>query len=125
VVPPTTTSWARLGRVELHSARRYLAVWSVVMFVVLLSVMVLTYALLAALGVLGSVSQAMALVSDEAPSSGLVPVLQPQHVLPMLVLFSLVLSVLFFVVAFGALLVHNATTALTGGISVRIREPRH
>jgi hypothetical protein len=107
--------------VELRSARRYLAVWAVVLFVALLSVLVVTYTLLAAVGVLGSVSQALALVSDDAPSSGLVPVLQPQHVLPLLFVVSLALSGLLYVLALGALLVHNATTSLTGGLRVRVR----
>ena len=80
----------------------------------------LTYALLAVLGVLGSVSQALALVSDQ-PSSGLVPPLQPQHVLPLIVVTSLCVSGLFLVASYGVLLVHNATTSLTGGLRVRVR----
>jgi hypothetical protein len=107
--------------VDLQSARRYLAVWAVVLSVVLLTVMVLTYALLAVLGVLGSVSQALALVSDQEPGSGLVPMLQPQRVLPLLVLASVGLSALLYVAGLGVLLVHNATTSLTGGLRVRVR----
>ena len=105
----------------MRSARHYLAVWAAVLSAVLLCVMVLTYVVLGALGVLGSVSQALALVSDEAPSSGLVPMLQPQRVLPLLVLLSLGLAATFYVMALAALMVHNATTAITGGLRVRVR----
>ena len=104
----------------MHSATRYLTVWAAVMFVVLLAVEVLTYVFLAALGVLSSVSSALALVNDQG-SSGLVPMLQPQHVLPLLVVISLLVSGLFLVTSFGVLLVHNATTSLTGGLRVRVR----
>ena len=124
VAPPPAT-WARLGRVEMHSALRYLTVWAAVMFVVVLAVEVVTYVFLAALGVLSSVSSALALVNDQS-GSGLVPMLQPQHVLPMLVVMSLLISGLFLLGAVGVLLVHNATTALTGGLRVRVRpeQPR-
>ena len=120
VPAPTAKQLVRIGRVEMSSARRYLALWSAVLFVVLCVVMLLTYVLLAALGVLSSVSHALALVNDQG-GSGLVPALQPQHVLPMIVLVSLLVSGLFLVASYGVLLVHNATTTLTGGLRVRVR----
>ena len=107
---------------------RYFVVWTGVLFVAQLLVLVATYAVLLSLGVIGSLSRALALVSDQPlPASGVLPMLQPLHVLPLLVALSLVLSVLFLLAAVGVVLVHNATTTLTGGLAVRVRPepPRH
>ena len=121
-VPPPTASWVRVGKVSPRAAVRYLVVWSGVLFVAQLLVLVVTYAVLSSLGVIGSVSRALALVSDQPlPASGVLPALQPLHVLPVLVVVSLVLSLLFLVAAVGVVLVHNATTTLTGGLAVRVR----
>jgi hypothetical protein len=130
---PTTTAWTRVGPVDPRAAVRYLAVWAAALCAVLLVVLVLGYALLTVLGVTGSVSKALAIVSgDDATASGLVPALQPQHVLPLLVVGSVVLSGLAFVAALAGVLVHNAATSLTGGLRVRMRpekvrpiRPRH
>jgi hypothetical protein len=97
-------------------------VWAGVLFVVLLLVLVGGYLLLWALGVTASVSKALAIVlGEQVPSSGVLPVLQPQSVLPMAVLVSFALSVLALASAFAAVLVHNAVSSLTGGLLVRIR----
>jgi hypothetical protein len=120
--PARFTGWTRVGPVDLDAALRYFAVWAAVLCAVLTVVLVLGYALLTVLGVTGSVSKALAILSgDEATSSGLVPALQPQHVLPLLVLGSVVLSVLAYVVAVAGVVVHNAATSLTGGLRVRMR----
>ena len=120
-VPSTTVTWSRLGRVDLRSAVRYLAVWAVALCAVLLAVLVLGYVLLSALGVMGSISKALAIVSGGDTRSGLIPALQPQHVLPLLALSSVVLSALAFVASLAMVCVHNAATSLTGGLRVRLR----
>lgn len=115
------TGWMRVGAVGLRSAVRYLAVWAAALCAVLVVVLVFGYALLSVLGVIGSVSKALAILSGDDARSGLVPALQPQHVLPLLLLSSVVLSALAFVAALAAVLVHNAATSLTGGLRVRMR----
>jgi hypothetical protein len=119
-----STGWMRVAQIDVHAAVRYLAVWAAALCAVLLVVFVLGYALLTVLGVTGSVSKALGILSGDEVSSGLVPALQPQHVLPLLVLASLVLSALAFVAALAGVLVHNAATSLTGGLRVRMRPER-
>jgi hypothetical protein len=123
-VAPVT--WMRIGKVRARSAARYFFVWTAVLFLAQVVVMTLTYAVLTVMGVTGSVSRAIAVLGDEQlPSSGIVPALQPAHVLPMILVAALLLSLLFLVAAVGVVLVHNATTTLTGGLAVRVRpEPR-
>jgi predicted secreted protein len=117
--------WVRVGTVQLRSAASYLVLWAVVLFAVLVCVLVGGYSALSQLGVTGSVSRALAVLTDEPlPPSGVLPVLQPDRVLPTAVLVSAVLSGVWLVLAFAAVLVHNAITKLTGGIRVRIRPPR-
>jgi hypothetical protein len=121
-VAPLPATWVRVGKVRGRSAVRYLVVWAVGLFFVQLVVLVTTYVVLWSLGVTGSISRALAVVNDQAlPASGVLPMLQPQHVLLTVVLVSLATSLLFFVAAVGVVLVHNATTTLTGGITVRVR----
>ena len=130
--PAQSTGWMRVGQVDVQAAVRYLAVWAGALCAVLLVVLVLGYAFLTVLGVTGSVSKALGILSGDDASGGLVPALQPQHVLPLLVVMSVVLSGLAFVAAMAAVLVHNAATSLTGGLRVRLRpetvrpvRPRH
>jgi hypothetical protein len=111
----------RVGPVDPNAALRYLAVWAGVLCAVLVVVLVLGYVLLTVLGVTGSVSKALGILSGDEASSGLVPALQPQRVLPLLVVGSVVLSGLAFVAAIAGVLVHNAATSLTGGLRVRMR----
>jgi hypothetical protein len=116
------SGWTRVGTVPLDSAARYLVAWAVGLLVVLVLVLLVGYGLLAALGVLGSVSRGLAvLLGEDLPSSGVLPVLQPGTVLPAVLVVSVLLSGLWLVAAFGAVLVHNAVTELTGGLRVRLR----
>jgi hypothetical protein len=122
----------RVGAVPLDAAARYLVAWAVGICVVLVVVLVLGYALLSVLGVVGSVSRGLAvLMGQEVPKSGVLPMLQATRVLPAILFGSVLLSGLWLVAAFGAVLVHNAVTSLTGGLRVRIRPegarplPRH
>lgn len=112
----------RVGAVPLDSAARYLVAWAVGIFAVLLVVLVFGYAVLSVLGVIGSVSRGLAvLLGQDVPKSGVLPVLQATTVLPAILVVSVLLSGLWLVAAFGAVLVHNAVTSLTGGLRVRIR----
>lgn len=121
-VAPAGNGWMRVGAVPLDSAARYLVGWAVGIFAVLLVVLVLGYGLLSVLGVIGSVSRGLAvLLGQSVPSSGVLPALQATTVLPAILLLSVLLAGLWLVAAFGAVLVHNAVTALTGGLRVRIR----
>lgn len=119
---PTGSGWMRVGAVPLDAAARYLVAWAVGIFAVLLVVLVLGYAVLSVLGVVGSVSRGLAvLMGQDVPKSGVLPALRATTVLPAIVLVSVLLSGLWLVAAFGAVLVHNAVTSLTGGLRVRIR----
>ena len=112
----------RVGTIGLWSAVRYLVVWAVVLFGVLVLVLLGSYVVLSFLGVIASVSSALAIILDEPlPASGVLPALQPQRALPTAVAVSAVLSVLALGAALALVLVHNAVSALTGGLRVRIR----
>lgn len=128
-VPAAGSGWMRVGTVPLESAAKYLALWAVGLMVVLLIVLLGAYALLSVLGVIGSVSRGLAVIlGQDLPSSGVLPALQPQTVLPAALIVSVLLSGLWLVAAVGAVLVHNGVTHLTGGFRVRIRPdsaPRH
>jgi hypothetical protein len=116
-VVPASGGWVRVGTVGLRSALSYLTVWAGVVFAALVLVV---------LGVTGSVSRAMAVLMDEqVPASGVLPALQPGHVLPLAVLVSLLLAGLWLVSSVAAVLVHNAVSRLTGGLRVRIRPVGH
>ncbi|MFN2538428.1 MAG: DUF3566 domain-containing protein [Mycobacteriales bacterium] len=118
---PEVQVWTEVGTVSLRSATRYLTVWTAVLFVVLLLVLCGGYAVLLVLGVIASVSRALALVlAEPLPSSGVLPFLRPQAVLPVAVLVSAALSVLWLITAIALILVHNATSSLTGGLRVRL-----
>jgi hypothetical protein len=121
-VPQPGNGLMRVGAVPLDSAARYLVAWAVGICAVLVVVLVLGYALLSVFGVVGSVSRGLAvLMGQEVPRSGVLPMLQATRVLPAILLGSVLLSGLWLVAAFGAVLVHNAVTSLTGGLRVRIR----
>jgi hypothetical protein len=116
------TGWVRVGTIELRSAARYLVVWALVLFGVLGLVLAGGYVALAVLGVTRSMSRALAIILDEPlPESGVLPALQPQRVVPTALLVSAVLSALSLVSGLAAVLVHNAVSALTGGVRVRVR----
>ncbi|HUR13331.1 MAG TPA: DUF3566 domain-containing protein [Mycobacteriales bacterium] len=111
-----------MGTVNVGSAARYLTVWAFVLCGVMLLVLVGGYVLLSLLGVIGSVSRALAvLLGEDVGGDGVLPMLRPSRVLPAVVLVSVVLSGLWLVSAFAAVLVHNAVTSLTGGFRVRLR----
>jgi hypothetical protein len=125
-VVPASGGWVRVGTVGLRSALSYLTVWAGVVFAALVLVLLGGYVVLAMLGVTGSVSRAMAVLMDEqVPASGVLPALQPGHVLPLAVLVSLLLAGLWLVSSVAAVLVHNAVSRLTGGLRVRIRPVGH
>jgi hypothetical protein len=116
------SGFMRVGAVPVDSAARYLVAWAVGICAVLVVVLVLGYALLSVLGVVGSVSRGLGvLTGQDVPKSGVLPALQATRVLPAILLLSVVLSGLWLMAAFGAVLVHNAVTSLTGGLRVRIR----
>jgi hypothetical protein len=124
-IPTTSGTWIRIGTIQLRSAFRYLFVWAWVMFGVLVVVLVVGYVLLDLLGVIGSLSRALAIIFDEPlPPSGVLPALQARNVLSGAVLASALLSALWLVSSFAAVLVHNAVSVLTGGVRVRLRRPR-
>lgn len=114
--------WVRVGTIGWRSAVRYLTVWSVVMFAVLVIVLAGGYVVLSLLGVTTSVSRALAIILDEpVPDSGVLPVLQPQRVLPVAMVASAAFSLLWLIAALASVLVHNAVSVLTGGVRVRLR----
>jgi hypothetical protein len=120
--PSAPTGWVRVGTVQLGPAVGYLLAWAAVLFAVFLSVLVVGYLMLYALGVVASVSKALAIVLGEPlPDSGVLPLLQPQSMLPLMVMASFVLSALAFAAGFAAALVHNAVSSLSGGLLVRLR----
>ena len=121
-IPTTSGTWVRIGTIELRSAVRYLFAWASVMFAVLVVVLVVGYAFLDLLGVIGSMSRALAIIFDEPlPASGVLPALQARNVLAGAALVSALRSALWLVSALAAVLVHNAVSALTGGVRVRLR----
>ena len=121
-LPTTSVAWARVGTIQLRSAVRYLFVWAWVMFAVLVVVLVVGYVFLDLLGVVDSLSRALAIIFDEPlPASGVLPPLQARNVLVGAVLVSALLSALWLVAAVAAVLVHNAVSALTGGVRIRVR----
>jgi len=118
--PPA--GWVTVGTVRLQSVAGYLLLWAAVMCAVLFLVLVGGYLALWVLGVVASLSKALAIVLGEPlPESGVLPFLQPQSVVPLAVLVSFLLSGLALVTGFAAVLVHNAVSSLTGGVRVRLR----
>ena len=115
----------RFGSFGLGSAALYLLVWSVVLFVVSSTVLVAGYLALERLGVLLSLSRSAATVlSQPLPESGLLPALEPAALLPYALVGSAALALLWLVASLAFVCVHNAVSTLTGGLRVKVREPR-
>ena len=125
VPAPALPPQVRLGSFGLGSAALYLLVWAVVLFSVSTAVLVAGYVALERLGVLLSLSRTAATVlSQPLPESGVLPALEPAALLPYALVSSAVLALLWLVASLAFVCVHNAVSTLTGGLRVRIREPR-
>lgn len=111
-----------VGPVDFGSLAAYLLAWTVVLFVVELVVLWSSHAALDRLGVLASVSQAVATVlGDEVPAGGVLPVLEFDALLPWLVAGAAALAVLWLLTLLAVVAVHNGICALTGGPRVHVR----
>ena len=111
-----------VGRFEWRSVARYLALWSLVLFVVELLVFAGGYAALARLGVLESASRATATVFGEnPPDSGVLPALEFDALLPWAVAVSGAIAVLWLIGALAVVLVHNCISAMHGGPRINLR----
>ena len=125
VPAPALPPQVRLGGFGLGSAALYLCVWAVVLFSVCTAVLVAGYVALERLGVLLSLSRTAATVlSEPLPESGVLPALEPAALLPYALVSSAVLALLWLVASMAFVCVHNAVSTLTGGLRVRIRQPR-
>jgi hypothetical protein len=111
-----------LGRLELRSAAAYLLLWTVVLFAVEVLVLWSSHTALLRLGVLESVSHAVATVLDEpVPDTGVLPALQLDALLPWLLAVAAGLAVLWLLTVLAIVLVHNGICAVTGGPRVHVR----
>ena len=123
--PPATAppeGSVRLGSVGLRSAAAYLFLWMLVLLAVEVLVFWGGYTALAALGVLESVSAALATVlGDPVPESGVLPALELPALLPWAVLGGAALAVLWMIMSLALVLVHNCICAITGGPRIRVR----
>jgi hypothetical protein len=120
---PASVRRVAVGRIELRWAAAYLLVWAVVVFVVEVLVLWSGYAALDRLGVLTSVSQAVATVlGDEVPADGVLPALELDALLPWLVGGAGALALLWLLTLLAMVVVHNGICALTGGPRVRTRQ---
>ena len=112
----------RVGSIALRSAAPYLFLWMLVLLAVEVLVFWGGYTVLAALGVLTSVSAALATVlGDPVPDSGVLPALELPALLPWAVLGGAALAVLWMIMSLALVLVHNCICAITGGPRLRIR----
>ena len=112
----------RLGRLELASALAYLLLWAAVLFVVEVLVLWGSHEALDRLGVLASISGAVATVLDlPVPDTGVLPALEFGALLPWLLLAAAGVTLLWLVTMLAVVLVHNAICAVTGGPRVRVR----
>lgn len=112
-----------VGPVELRSAAAYLLAWAGVVFAVVVLVLAIGYAVLDRLGVLTTVSQAVATVlGDEVPAGGVLPALELGALLPWLLAGAGALAVLWLLTVLAVVAVHNGICALTGGPQVRTRQ---
>lgn len=117
---PDVVPAVRLGAVELRSSAPYLLVWTVVLLVVQLLVFIGAHAALDRLGVLASVSRAVATVlGEEVPSSGVLPELALPALLPWAALAAVALALLALLGALAVVLLHNSVCRLIGGPRVR------
>jgi hypothetical protein len=111
----------RVGAVGLRSAAAYLLAWMLVLLAVEVLVFWGGYTLLSALGVLTSVSAALATVlGDPVPESGLLPALELPALLPWAVLGGAALAVLWMLMSLALVLVHNCICRITGGPRLRV-----
>ena len=111
-----------VGPIELRSAATYLLAWALVVFAVVVLVLSSGYAVLDRLGVLASVSRAVATVlGDEVPAGGVLPALELDALLPWLLAGAAALAVLWLLTVLAMVAVHNGICALTGGPRVRTR----
>lgn len=120
--PPTPPDVVvALGRVGLRSVAAYLVLWAVVLFVVEVLVFWSGHAALLRLGVLESVSRAVATVLDDpVPETGVLPALEFGALLPWLLVAAAGLAVLWLLTLLAVVLVHNGIAAVTGGPRVRL-----
>ena len=120
--PATPAASVRVGAIGLRSAASYLFLWTLVLLAVEVLVFWGGYTLLAALGVLKSVSAALATVlGDPVPESGVLPALELPALLPWAVLGGAALAVLWMIMSLALVLVHNCICAITGGPRLRVR----
>ena len=120
--PPTPPEVVALGRLDLRSFAAYLGLWTVVLFVVELLVLWSSHTALLRLGVLESVSRAVATVlDDEVPATGVLPALEFGALLPWLLVAAAGLAVLWLLTMLAVVLVHNGIAAVTGGPRVRLQ----
>lgn len=111
----------RMGRIAVLPALLYLSIWSLVLLGVWLLVGWGGYAVLDRLGVLESVSRAVATaLAQPLPPSGLLPLLEWDRVWPLMVLLGIALSVLWVITTMAFVLIHNAISGIMGGPRVRI-----
>ena len=112
----------RLGALELRSVLAYLVLWAVVLFAVAVAVLASSHEALSRLGVLASVSRAVATVLDlQVPDTGVLPALELGALLPWLLLAAAASAVLWLLASLTVVLVHNGICAVTGGPRVRVR----
>lgn len=119
---PVPDDVVRVGTISLRSAAAYLSLWMLVLLAVEVLVFWGGYTLLSNLGVLTSVSAALATVLGEpVPDSGVLPALELPALLPWAVLGGAALAVLWMIMSLALVLVHNCVCAITGGPRVRLR----
>ena len=120
-VPPVP-SRREVGAFELRSVAVYLLIWTVVVFLVEVLVLWTSHVALERLGVLGSVSRAVATVlGDEVPATGVLPALEIDALMPWLLAVAGALALLWLLTLLAVVLVHNGICALTGGPHVGVR----
>ena len=102
-------------------AALYLFVWMLVLLGVEVLVFWGGYSALERLGVLESVSRAVATVlGDPVPASGVLPALEFSALLPWAVLAGAAVALLWLIGSLAVVLVHNCICAITGGPRVHI-----
>lgn len=117
VAPPRVA----VGGFELRSVAAYLLAWSLVVFVVELLVLWTGHTALERLGVLDSVSRAVATVlGDEVPATGVLPALEFGALFPWLLVAAAALAVVWLLTLLAVVVVHNGICTLTGGPRVRV-----
>ena len=119
---PVPLAPVRVGAVQLRSALAYLVVWALVLFVVELLVLWSSHEALARLGILASISSAVATVLDvPVPDTGVLPALEFDALLPWFLIGAGALAVLWLLTVLAVVLVHNGICAVTGGLRVRLQ----